>query len=317
MTVSELISDLICDLKRENFLTVALQAPEGLKRQIVAIAEELKNAGFKVLISGAPCYGACDLDLTLRDAADVLIHFGHAPVDDTKGVIYKIWPVDADPKAVLNAFQFLSKDQSVGLVTTIQHIHLLEKVKTELESEGYNVITAAGSSRTPYNGQVLGCSFDTARKTHSDQILFFGTGVFHPIGIAIAMKKKVIACDPITGKCEEISSDRFLRRRFALIESAREASKIGIIVSPKSGQNRTVYAEKLVSYHSGAVIVSMTEVTPDQLLNLGFDAYVNTACPRLAYDDQIRFHVPLLSPPEFEILCGVRSWDDYKVDEIL
>ena len=60
----------------------------------------------------------------------------------------------------------------------------------------------------------------------------------------------------------------------------------------------------------------MREVSPDELLNLGFDCYVNTACPRLAYDDQVRFGKPVLSPQEFEILCGVRTWDDYTIDEI-
>jgi 2-(3-amino-3-carboxypropyl)histidine synthase len=52
------------------------------------------------------------------------------------------------------------------------------------------------------------------------------------------------------------------------------------------------------------------------LLNLGFSCYVNTACPRLAYDDQVRFPVPVLSPQEFEILCNVRTWDEYAIDEI-
>jgi len=64
------------------------------------------------------------------------------------------------------------------------------------------------------------------------------------------------------------------------------------------------------------VIVTMREVNPDELLNLGFACYVNTACPRLAYDDQVRFPVPVLSPQEFEILCGVRTWDTYTIDEI-
>ena len=54
-----------------------------------------------------------------------------------------------------------------------------------------------------------------------------------------------------------------------------------------------------------------------QLRNLGFDAYVNTACPRLALDDQSRFPVPLLSPAEFEIALGLRKWEDYEIDEIV
>lgn len=60
----------------------------------------------------------------------------------------------------------------------------------------------------------------------------------------------------------------------------------------------------------------MQEVSPDSLLNLGYECYVNTACPRLAYDDQVRFPVPVLSPPEYEIVQGVRDWDDYIIDEI-
>jgi 2-(3-amino-3-carboxypropyl)histidine synthase len=76
-------------------------------------------------------------------------------------------------------------------------------------------------------------------------------------------------------------------------------------------------ARRLASLSPTAVIVTMREVNPDELLNLGFACYVNTACPRLAYDDQVRFPVPVLSPQEFEILCGVRTWDAYTIDEIV
>ena len=75
-------------------------------------------------------------------------------------------------------------------------------------------------------------------------------------------------------------------------------------------------AEYLSTLHDSAVLILINEVVPDQLLNLGFDAYVNTACPRIAYDDQERFHVPVLTPREFEILCGVKSWDDFIIDEL-
>ncbi len=309
------ISDLAGRLAAAGVRRVGLQAPEGLKRKARAIAEDLKKVGFEVILSGEPCYGACDLDLHTRDMADLLVHIGHAPVDQTPGVWYEPWPVDADPGSVLAALPLLS-EQRVGLVTTIQHVHLLENVREQLSSAGHTVVIASGSSRTPYPGQVLGCSFDAARNTHATEIVFFGTGVFHPIGIAIATSARVIAVDPITRETREISADRFLRQRFALIERARSAGTIGIIISPKSGQDRTALAKRLVSAHPGAVLVTMREVTPDQMLNLGYDAFVNTACPRLAFDDQVRFPVPVLSPEEFEILCGIRPWESYEVDEI-
>jgi len=75
-------------------------------------------------------------------------------------------------------------------------------------------------------------------------------------------------------------------------------------------------AEHLASLDDRAVIITLQEVSPDALLNLGFSCYVNTACPRIAYDDQVRFPVPVITPEEFEIVCGLRTWDDYAVDEI-
>ena len=74
-------------------------------------------------------------------------------------------------------------------------------------------------------------------------------------------------------------------------------------------------ARRLAGLSDRAVLVMMREVTPEALLDQGCDAYVNTACPRLAYDDQARFPVPVLTPAEFEILLGIRSWEDYVADE--
>ena len=130
-------------------------------------------------------------------------------------------------------------------------------------------------------------------------------------------RSRVTALDPVTGMAQEVKGDTLMRRRFALMEKARGARNAGIIVSTKSGQRRMDLARRLESLSPTAVIVTMHEVSPDELLNLGFDCYVNTACPRLAYDDQVRFPVPVLSPQEFEILRGVRTWDDYTIDEIV
>jgi 2-(3-amino-3-carboxypropyl)histidine synthase len=185
-----------------------------------------------------------------------------------------------------------------------------------LQSQGIDARVGAGSTRTPFRGQVLGCSFAAAKVPGADEILFVGTGFFHAIGIAITTRKRVIALDPITGTAQEVSGDTLLRRRFAVIEKARKAKTVGIILSTKSGQQRMALAHRLSSLSPHTTIVTMREVSPDELLNLGFACYVNTACPRLAYDDQVRFPVPVLSPQEFEIVCGVRTWDDYAIDEI-
>ncbi|PKL63879.1 MAG: diphthamide biosynthesis enzyme Dph2 [Methanomicrobiales archaeon HGW-Methanomicrobiales-3] len=314
--LSSATSDLIDELKHRGAKTVALQFPAGLKRKAAEYVRVLKEAGFTVIVSGDPCYGACDLALDTLTHADVLVHFGHAPVDTQDRVIFVPYDVDFDVAVLEKALPFLEK-KTVGLVTTVQHVHLIPAMELFLKRRGIDVRVADGSGRTPLRGQVLGCCFSTARDTGADEILFVGTGVFHPIGIALSTKKRVIALDPLAGDVQEVNGDTLMRRRFAVIEKAREAKSIGIIVSTKSGQNRMSLATRLAALSPHAVIVTMQEVSTDELLNLGFAAYVNTACPRLAYDDQIRFPVPVLSPQEFEILCGARDWANYAIDEIL
>jgi 2-(3-amino-3-carboxypropyl)histidine synthase len=309
------ISDLVRQLKERGARRVALQVPAGLKRRAFGYASALRAAGFDVIISGDPCYGACDLALNTLDYADVLVHIGHAPVDAQEDVIFLPFEVDFEPAVLENAIPLL-RGKSAGLVTTVQHVHLIPAMEAFLSERGIDVRIAEGRGRAPHRGQVLGCSFSAAKEVQADEILFVGTGLFHPIGIAISTGLRVIALDPVTGIAREVSGDALLRRRIAVIEKARGATTTGIIVSTKSGQHRMDLARRLAALAPHAVIVIMNEVSPDELLNLGFGCFVNTACPRLAYDDQVRFPVPVLSPQEFEILSGVRSWDEYTIDEI-
>ena len=46
------------------------------------------------------------------------------------------------------------------------------------------------------------------------------------------------------------------------------------------------------------------------------DAYVSTACPRIAIDDYSRYRKPMITPSELEIVLGIREWEDYEMDYI-
>lgn len=313
--LSDGISDLVRQLRDRGAQKVALQFPAGLKRRAAEYAGALRTKGFEVIISGDPCYGACDLALDTLAHADVLVHIGHAPVDEQARVIFLPFGVDFDTGVLENALPHLG-GKPTALVTTVQHVHLIPAMETFLKDRGIDVRVAEGKGRTPCRGQVLGCCFTAAKEAGADQVLFVGTGLFHPIGIALSTGARVVALDPLAGTVQEVSGDALLRSRFAVIERAREAKSTGIIVTTKSGQCRMDLARRLAGLSPSAVIVTMNEVSPDELLNLGFGCYVNTACPRLAYDDQVRFPVPVLSPQEFEILCGARTWEDYTIDEI-
>jgi 2-(3-amino-3-carboxypropyl)histidine synthase len=61
--------------------------------------------------------------------------------------------------------------------------------------------------------------------------------------------------------------------------------------------------------------VTINEVTPWTLYQFPAEAYVNTACPRIAIDDIRLFKAPMLTPIEFEMILGRRDLSAYALDE--
>ncbi|MDR3102673.1 MAG: diphthamide biosynthesis enzyme Dph2 [Methanocalculaceae archaeon] len=309
--------DLIEELHARKAKRVAVQLPEGLKPRTAMLACSLRAEGFDVLICGDACWGACDLALNALADADVLVHIGHTPVTPHERVIYVPFQQDIDPDVLSLAVPALAGCPKVGVVTTIQHAHQTMEMVGWLNEHDVTAVAGAGSARTPQAGQVLGCTYAAAKLADADVYLFVGTGIFHAIGVSVATGKPTFALDPYgEGGVQQVSADRLLRKRFVQIEKAKSAKNFGILLSSKSGQCRRDLAKRMERLSPNAAIILISEVSEMQLRNLGFDAYVNTACPRLALDDQNRFPVPVLSPVEFEIVQGLRLWDDYTIDEI-
>jgi len=309
-------------------IIVGLQFPEGLKKYAMGIASEIeKKTGASVYISADPCFGACDLDTALLERADLLFHFGHAELNQGS-IEEKVRFIETRSKAdisnaVKSAIPLLS-EQTIGLLTTIQHAYQLEKAEKILTEAGKIVIIAKGDQRTPRPGQVLGCNFSAAHSKEAekcDVLLYIGSGRFHPIGAALSSKKRVVCTDPLTAEVFELDYKKFLMQRSAVIGNAGDAETFCILVSTKSGQYRKTLAENLkkkAEAHGKQAFILLTDlITPDQMLSFKADAFVNTACPRLAIDDSGRYHAPVLTPQEFEIVLGERNWEDLVLDEIL
>jgi len=66
-------------IKENNFKTVGIQMPDGIKHHSAAIQEEIETkTDAKVIIWAGSCYGACDLAIDMRRlGCDLLIHWGH------------------------------------------------------------------------------------------------------------------------------------------------------------------------------------------------------------------------------------------------
>jgi 2-(3-amino-3-carboxypropyl)histidine synthase len=310
-------------IRLKGLKRIGLQAPEGLKRALPEIAREIsQQTGAEVIISGDPCFGACDIDLATCQEVDILFHLGHAGLGEVSSkVVFLEGKMKEDlNEAVKKAIQLL-KLKRVGLATTVQHVHKLSQAVEVLKEHGIEALIGPTCKRLRYPGQVLGCCYYSVKAVETDEILFIGTGQFHAIGLALATGKRVVAADPVTGEASLVDPDPMLRRRFAAISSAGRARRFAILVSKKAGQRRWEEAKYIKDLGEAnekeMFMIYLDEIEPDRLLNLGMEAAVSTACPRVALDDSAKFKIPVITPPEFEILTGKRRWEEYSFDEII
>jgi len=308
---------------------VGLQLPEGLKRMTPRIVDAIEQAtGATVVVSADPCYGACDLvdDQLEPLGVQLVVHVGHSPLGDTQPRIPTVFldapsKLDVGPAVRASLFK-LGRGGRIGLLTTTQHRHALDDAAQILRDAGYQVSIGTGGKRLAFPGQVLGCDLSAAADVANevDTFLVVGGGSFHAVGVAMSTRRPVVVADVERGEARTVEEDldRVLRRRAATIGKAMDARTFGIIIEARPGQRRWGLARQLrdmlVDSGREPVLLVMRNVTPERLVAIGLDAYVNTACPRLTIDDQSLFPMPLLTPGELRIVLGRDGWDDYAMD---
>ena len=328
------IENAAITIKQQGYKTIAVQVPEGLKRSIFPLVEFLKKeTGATVLVSADPCFGACDVvnyELKNMDV-DCVIHLGHTAISDVEN--FWIPTIFVNAQSTLDVSKVVEKaipslvGKKIGLVTTAQHLHTLEKVETILRNHNLEPFIAEGDERISTKGQILGCNFSVGTKIaeNVDCFLFIGSGTFHPVGLLMSARKPVIAADPYTNavKKQEIEDmkNNMLRQRYGAIVACRSARRFGILIGVKRGQQRIKLAREIQQMLDSAgklsMLITMDEFSPVSLQGFDIDCYVSTACPRIGIDDYLQYKKPMITPVELEIVLGRREWETYVFDEIL
>ncbi len=311
----------------KGYSRVAVQLPEGLKLRSSEIADTLRSStGSEIIIIGRPCYGACDFYSNYKDIADALVHYGHAAMPslgDDPDILF----IEARANvSITDVFRSLVEQlpDKIGILASIQYIGLIPEAVRMIEGSGRKAFLSDGDTRIKYPGQVLGCDCSAAEGIIDsvDAFLFLGEGDFHPLAAAFGTDKALFVLNPITGEMRNIDSikDRMLRKRFAAITVASEAESFMVIICSKLGQNRSSEAEEIIEKirkaGKKAYPIILDEINSETLAHYRVDAFVNTACPRIAMDESARFEKPVLTIPEIEIVLGLRDWSDYEFDAI-
>ncbi len=195
--------------------------------------------------------------------------------------------------------------KKIGLATTVQFLDFVDEIKIHLEK--YGKIIFVNKIRQKYEGQLLGCDVGGAEKIKDDvdAFLYVGTGVFHPLGIALKIDKDVFCYDPLNAFMSQISREQVerynLKRKGAYLKFL-DSKEIGFLVSLKPGQNNSKKAVEWKSKLKGknCYIFAFDSLDFNQIENFPFiECWVNTACNRIL-DDYGKFPKPLVDLSDIE-----------------
>ena len=300
-------------------MRILIQFPEGLKQKALEYAESLEKDGNEVFVSASPNFGACDLalDEARNLKVDKLIHYGHAEFNKVDfNVEYVPYEIDAPLDLLPKSLEYLKDFNRISVVTTVQHLHQLENIKEFYEKNGKEVFIGRPYGFAKHPGQILGCDIGSAASVDSkvDAHVYFGGGIFHPLGALLNTKKPFLVIEPFDNKVEFIDSlrDTYQRRSKGKVLASLDAKSIAILVSTKNGQHNLKLAEilkkKIESEGIKSAILVSNTFDFDSINNMmEFDAFVNTACPRIAIDDTDRLRKPLLSANELMQVLSMKK----------
>jgi len=302
------LEDVIEKLKKLKAKKVFIQFGEGLKLKIQDIAKKLEENGFEAVLCLEKTFGACDVkeEEALRLDCDTILHIGHEKfLPRTKiPVVYWEYFIDVDPIPTLEKeFGKLDGFEKIGLITSIQFVKIIPKVKEYLERRGKKVFA---HKALQYSGQILGCNLKAAKAIEKrvDCFLAVSAGEFYGRGLVLQTEKPVLNLD--LEKNEIHSLEEFKRKTQKIIAWNRaqfkEARRIGLLVSWKKGQLKLPFAlkKKLEEEGKEVYILAMDEITPEKIEGLKLDFLISFACPRIGIDDQAKYPIPILNFDQIE-----------------
>jgi 2-(3-amino-3-carboxypropyl)histidine synthase len=150
-----------------------------------------------------------------------------------------------------------------------------------------------------------------------DAFLFVGGGRFHALGVGLATSKPTVVADPYEQRAFSVDDEvqRVVKQRWASLREAENARSFGVLIGLKSGQKRMDEAlqvkAKLEKKRKKATLLAIREITPEALMQFpSLEAFVNTACPRIALDDASKFRKPVLTINEILVIVGEFTWKE-------
>jgi diphthamide biosynthesis enzyme Dph1/Dph2-like protein len=195
-------------------------------------------------------------------------------------------------KAKLNSAQIKQLPKDICIGSSIQFIDLIPEIKKQTKGK------LIKTNNSTYKGQVLGCS---KIKNNCKNLLYIGDGNFHAWQLRNEFEGNIFTFNPFNKKLSKVVSlDKYKKRQKGMLLKFLNSNTIGVIISKKPGQ-RYGDINKLIKKYPDKKFYKFVFDTIDyqQLNNFNFiDIWVNTACPRIGFEDSYEFKLSLINVEE-------------------
>ena len=194
----------------------------------------------------------------------------------------------------------------VALFTTIQFVYQIESIKKQLEKEGVKV-DLIKTKHTKKLGQMYGCNIEKF-EGNFEAFVYIGDGLFHPKAIMLYNEKNVYAFDPFDGSSavlDKKDAKSLEKKQRAALAGFLSSKVIGVLITTKPGQQflKKALALKKKFPKKQFYFILFNIIDFQSLEDFSFvECFVNTACPRIAYDDTNKFRKPVVDVWELDKL---------------
>jgi len=321
MTLNFETEYLIKELKKIKPKKVLVQLPEGVKQNAFEIAKVFSDMGIEAVFSGETCWGGCSIGVeeAKSSGADLIVHFGHAKfIDVDFPVLYIEVRDELDLIPLLKkSIKELKDFKKIGLSYSIQHRHDVDKIINFYKENGKEIVLSKKKGMVAYEGHIVGCQYRGLKEIENEVEAFVIIGNnFHSMGAVLSVAKPVFLVDVYNHEIKNMNGvrDKILKQRAISISKFKDAKNIGIITEIKPGQKfgaPELLINKLKSAGKNVILITMSELTPDKLMNFYYvDCFIELACPRIAVDDYAKYRKPIITFKEALVGLGEKTWEE-------
>ncbi|NXM29459.1 DPH2 synthase, partial [Oxyruncus cristatus] len=315
-----------------GFRKVALQFPDELLADAVAVAARMEAAtGAEMFVLGDTTYGSCCVDEVAAEhaGAEAVLHYGPACLSPCGKLpvlhVFGQQPLDVGRCAEAFRELYPERQSRVVVLSDVVYAHAMGELEQQLCPEYPNITFSRLECGDPPAPALPG-----EERKFGRRFLVEAPGglqdyaMFYVGSEGLALTSFMLtwnhcpfsSFDPTTGRGrrETLNVNRALMRRLYLVERARDARVVGILVGTLGVVGYLALLQRLRELlhraRKRSYTLAVGKPSPAKLANFPeVDIFVLVACAQNSLLDSSDFYRPVVTPYELELACNpAREW---------